>query len=360
MKLIGMQRIMLSFIITSTILFTKGQTLGGNSTFNFLKLPNTPQLTGLGGINVSNLSNDIGMSFNNPSLLLPSMHTQLSTVFNSMYAGIKNYHMMFGYSFEKPQINIALGIQYMNYGSIPETDAAGNISGSFQPVDYVIQLSASRKYMEKWNYGASFKFINSNYGLYRSNGIALDAGVAYYDSVQLLQASVVIKNMGTQLKIYQGTKSDNIPFDVQIGITKRLEKAPIQFSVTAHHLHRFDIRYNDTTFNNDNGFSQNIGRQNFSFDKIFRHFIISTQLYIGDKVEISTAYNHLRRAELNISNTTNGLNGFSLGLGVLFTKIQVRYARAYFQNNAAYNQFGLNMKLNEFVGLGNLGQRVGW
>ncbi len=77
-------------------------------------------------------------------------------------------------------------------------------------------------------------------------------------------------------------------------------------------------------------------------------------------MEITGAYNHLRRSELNISNSTNGLNGFSLGMGVLFKKIQLRYARAYYQNNTAYNQFGINLVLNEYFGLGNFGQRVGW
>jgi hypothetical protein len=45
------------------------QTLGGSSVFNFLKLPHTPQLTALGGINVSHPSNDIGLAFNNPALV---------------------------------------------------------------------------------------------------------------------------------------------------------------------------------------------------------------------------------------------------------------------------------------------------
>ncbi|MEO6000735.1 MAG: type IX secretion system protein PorQ [Chitinophagaceae bacterium] len=325
------------------------QTIGGNSIFNFLKLPATPQLTGLGGINVSNISNDLGLSFNNPALLRPSMHTQLTTDFNSMYAGIKNYHVMMGYCHPKLETNFAFGVHYIDYGSITQTDAAGNILGSFRPGDYVIQLSASRQYLEKWFYGTTIKFINSNYGLYRSNAIAMDAGVAYYDSSLLLQASLLLKNMGVQLKKYDGTTGDDLPFDIEMGITKRLENAPIQFSITAQHLHQFDIRYNDTSFNNDNGFNQSGKNDKFIADKIFRHFVVAVQFYVGDYIEITTAYNHLRRSELNIYNSTNGLNGFSLGLGALFKKMQIRYARAYYQNNTAYNQFGINLSLNEYI-----------
>lgn len=352
----------LKIAITATLaclfVFAKAQTLGGNAVFNFLKLPNTPQLTGLGGINVSNISNDIGMSFNNPSLLRPAMHMQLATVFNSMFAGVKNYHMMLGYSSEKLQTNVAFGVHYLDYGSIPQTDASGNVLGIFRPGDYVIQLSASKKYLEKWYYGASFKFINSNYGLYRSNGIAMDAGVTYYDSTQLVQLSLMLKNMGTQLKKYHGAGSEEIPFDLVIGVTKRLQKAPVQFSITAHHLHRFNLLYSDSAYNSSNGSNQT--EDKFTIDRMVRHFVFATQLFVGDKVEVSAAYNHLRRAELNLNHSTNGLNGFSLGLGVLFNKIQIRYARAYYQNNTAYNHFGLNLHLHEFTISGNSTGKAGW
>ncbi|MEJ7740797.1 MAG: type IX secretion system protein PorQ [Chitinophagaceae bacterium] len=355
-----MQKIIISLFLLIRVITCNAQTIGGNAVFNFLKLPNTPQLTGLGDINISTISDDVGMSFNNPALLRPVMHTQLTTVFTSMYAGIKNYHTMIGYRNQHLQTNFAFGIHYLDYGSIPQTDAAGNILGSFRPADYVVQGTASRMYGDKWYYGASLKLVISNYGLYRSSAILMDVGAAYYDSSNLIQASLAIKNMGTQIKKYEGTAGDDMPFDLQIGITKRLQKAPLQFSVTAHHLHQFDIRYNDTSFNNENGFNQNNRQKSFAMDKLFRHFVFATQCYVGDKIEITGAYNHLRRNELNIFGTSNGLNGFSLGVGVLFKKIQIRYARAYYQNNTAYNQVGINLKLNEYFGLGNFGQRVGW
>ena len=320
------------------------QTIGGSSVFNFLKLPNTPQLTALGGVNISNITNDVGLSFNNPALLKESMHGQLNTVFNNMYAGIKHYHLSGAFTSTAPAINFSAGIHYLNYGNIQQTDAAGNQLGSFRPGDYAIHVAASRKYMEHWYYGVTLKFVNSNYGLYRANGIAMDAGVAYYDSTHAWQASLVMKHMGFQLKTYTDTRPDDLPFDLQAGITKRLKKAPIQFSVTAHHLHRFNIRYNDTLFNNENGFHNLKG--NFA-DHVFRHLVFATQFYIGDKVELTTAYNYLRRQELSIDQAANGLTGFSLGVGVLFRKLAIRYARGYYQNNTGYNQFGLNLKLKE-------------
>jgi hypothetical protein len=335
------------------------QTIGGSSVFNFLKLPNTPQLSALGGVNVSVTSKDIGLSFNNPSLLKKEMHTQMNAVFNIFYADINAYHLSFAYRHEKLKTNFGWGLTYYDYGKIPETDPSGNILGSINPTDWVMQLSASRSYLQKWNYGASVKFISSNYGIYRSNGIAMDVGILYSDTANLFSASLVAKNIGYQLKKYSGTEAQELPFDLQAGFTKKLKNAPLSFSFTAHHLHQFDIRYNDTVFNNENslGVTKN-GK--FTIDKIFRHFVFAAQIFPVQQIEVTIGYNHLRRQELNISNTTSGLNGFSMGVGLVVKKIQVRYARTHYQNNTAYNQLGLNLQLNEHFGLGKFGERIGW
>jgi len=349
--------IVIAFISVSSCLF--GQTIGGSSVFNFLKLPNTTQLTALGGVNVSVTSNDVGLAFNNPGLLKKEMHTQMNAVFNSFYADINAYHLSLGYHHEKLKTNFAWGLTYFNYGKITETDASGNVFGIIKPNDWVMQVSASRRYLEKWNYGGSLKFISSNYGVYRSNGIAIDAGVVFHDTANLISASVLVKNAGYQLKKYTGTEAEELPFDLQAGITKKLKHAPISFSLTAHHLHQFDIRYNDTVFNNENVFGVNKNGK-FTFDKIFRHFVLASQFFPVPQLEVTIGYSHLRRQELNINNTANGLNGFSLGAGLIVKKLQVRYARTHYQNNTAYNQLGLNLQLNQHFGLGKFGEKIGW
>jgi hypothetical protein len=311
---------------------TSGQALGGNSVFNFLKLSNTPQLTALGGINVSQHSNDVGLAFNDPALLRPSMHMQLNAVFHAFYAATNIYHLSFGYHSEKLNTSFAWGVHYFDYGNTNETDAAGNILGKFHPTDWVMQVSASRKYLQKWNYGGTLKFISSNYGQYRSNGLAMDAGLHYYDSVKLFSAGALIKNLGFQLKRYEGSNEEDLPFDLQFGITQRLRNAPFSFSLTAQHAQQFNIHYADSVFNNAKG-------------KLIDHLVLATSIYLGDKVEVQAGYNFLRRRELNIGNAGNGLNGFSLGAGFLLGKLQVRYARAYYQSNSAYNQFGIAFKL---------------
>jgi hypothetical protein len=355
--------VLLKVLVTISLFFifsfSNAQTLGGNSVFNFLRLPNTPQLTALGGINVSQVSDDVGMAFNNPALLQASMHSQLNAVFNDFYSNSKVLHLSLGYRNDKLKTNFAWGLNYFGYGNTTQTDAAGNILGNFRPVDWVMQVSASRRYLEKWDYGLTIKYISSDYGQYSSNGVAMDMGVLFNDTANGFSASMLAKNMGFQLKKYDGTDPDDLPFDLQIGISKRLAKAPFGFSLTGQRLHRFNIRYDDTTFNNANGFPNSPGKK-FSVGKILDHLVFAAGIYVGDRVEVYTGYNFLRRRELSIGNSLNGLNGFSVGAGVRLGKMQVKYARSYYQSNTAYNQFGLNIKLNEYFGMGKFGERIGW
>lgn len=328
-----------SFLIVG---FVNAQSLGGNAVFNFLNQPNTAQLAALGGINVSNLSNDVGLAFNNPALLRKSMHQQVNASFNNFLAGIKNYSLTTAFYVDKAKTTASLGINYFNYGLSQQTDAAGNILGGFIANDYVVQLSASKQYKENWFLGATFKYINSNYGVYKSNALAADVALAFIDTTNFLQASLVVKNIGTQLKKYDApTLKEELPFDVQLGITKKLAKAPLQFSLTAHHLQKFDILYNDTSFKATEG-DDSYKKKNYIAEKIFAHLVFAAQIFISEKVELTTGYNFLRRHDLNVYNTSNNLNGFTLGLGVLFKKFHFRYATGFYQRNMIH-QVGINL-----------------
>jgi hypothetical protein len=342
--------IFLSSFLFMNIFSVRAQTLGGNTVYNFLNLPNTPQLNALGGINISTIGNDAGMAFNAPALLRQQMNTQLDLAFNTLPGGVNDYGLNYAFFSPKWQTVFAAGVHFFDYGNLAQTDASGNSTGSFHPTDYVLQLTASRQYEKRWFYGGALKFIQSSYGIYRSSGIALDVMASYFDSTRLLQAGILLKNMGTQITKYQGSAAGDLPFDLELGITKRLNKAPVQFSFTMHHVHQFNLLYNDSVFNSANDL--NIAdEKGFTADKLFRHFIFAVQVFPSSMVEITVSYNYLRRKELRLENGVNGLTGFSLGFGVLLKKWQFRYTRGYYQQNLAYNQFGLQLTMKEFMGM---------
>ncbi|HEX6334043.1 MAG TPA: type IX secretion system protein PorQ [Flavisolibacter sp.] len=322
------------------------QTLGGTSVYNFLRLPATPVLTAAGGVNTSFKAHEVGLTANNPSLLDENVSRQLNASFNTFPGGVHTYSLTGATQVPKQGAVAAGHIYFLDYGAIPQTDAAGNTSGTFRPVDFVVQLSAAKKYLQKWHYGASLKFIHSSYQQYRSSGLAVDAGLLYTDTANDLTASVLARNMGVQLSSYAGER-DDLPFDLQVGITKRLAKSPFGFSFTAHHLHQFDILYHDTTFNVTNNFTTGTG----FFNKLLNHFVFATHIYLGNHLEGTIGYNHLRRSELNIGSAANGLTGFSTGLRLKLKKFQVLYAHTNYQRNISWNHFGVTMHMDRLFGL---------
>lgn len=351
-----MRRI-LYFICILFLTPADAQVLGGRSVFNFLRLSPTPQLTALGGVNISQPSDDIGMTFNNPALFTPAMNSQVNAVFNDFYGGISVFHLSAGYHHERMKTDFTGGVHFFNYGNTTETDAGGNVLGKFRPVDWVLQVGASRTYLEKWRYGANLKMISSNYGQYRASGLAMDVAVLYKDTSHRFTASFMVKNLGVQLKKYAG-ETEELPFELQAGITKRLADAPFSFSLTAQRLQQFDILYNDTAFNNNNGYpSSSTG---FTVGKLFDHLVLGTTIHVHAKMDLHAGYNFLRRRELRISNNANGLNGFSLGASVLLDKLSLRYARAYYQSASAFNQLGLNLPMNRYIGNGKKAGKTGW
>jgi hypothetical protein len=335
-------------VLSCFVSFTAdSQTLGGKAAYNFLKLPSSPLLAAAGGVNVSYQGGEVGLTANNPALLNEGLNGQLNASFLAFLAGSKAYNLTSAFFSEKLQTTFGGHVSYLDYGTLPNTDAAGNVMGEFRPVDFAVQASAAKQYLGRWTYGAAVKFIHSGYGQYQSSAVAADVGVLYTDSLNGLTASFVVKNMGAQLKTYAG-ETEELPFDLQAGVTKRLQKAPFGFSLTAQHLQTLDILYRDTLFNRDN----NLSSPSSTASKIVTHLVMAVHVYLGQYIEANVGYNALQRQELSMGNESNGLTGFTAGLRLRFSKLQVLYARSAYQRGVATNQIGVTMHLDRLFGLG--------
>lgn len=328
------------FIFSTSIL--RSQTLGGSAVYNFIKLPIGGQVSALGGKNVSLFSADLSLVAENPALLREDHHALISSSFNHIAPFTNALHGIGAFHDKKSNTSFALGVYHLLYGQETQTDASGNSLGSFRAYDQLISASFAKSYGKRWHYGASLKLIHSNFGVFRSTGLAADVGLTYYDEGQKLQLGFAAKNMGTQLTTYGG-KAEDLPFDLVIGLTKQLEKAPLRFTVTAQRLHQFDLLYNDTLYNNENFATTT---NNGVVRKIFSHFVFGTELLLGDKLVVLAGYNVLRRNELSIKNIASGLTGFSYGLQLKMKRLHFYYARSHYQSTLVQNQFTLSFRLS--------------
>jgi hypothetical protein len=209
-----------------------------------------------------------------------------------------------------------------------------------RPYDQQVQVSASRAYMRHWHYGVSLKFLRSSYGIYRSSAVAIDAGVTYTDSINGWQAGMTMFNMGGVVQKFQGTEAGTLPFDVRVGISKKLKNAPLQLSATWDHLHQFNLLQDIPA----NGSS--VQQTSYGFaDQLLSHLVLSAQLILGGKIECTLGYNFLRRRELNAGTEGTGLNGFSAGMGVVLKRWQFRYSRSYYMAVRSANMLGISMSV---------------
>ena len=328
----------LSFFMSETLF---AQTLGGSSTFNFLKLQQIPRAAALGGRNVSDFTGGIGMLTENPALLQKEHHLQVATHFTFLAPGITGLYGLLGFHEKKTKTNLAIGISHLMYGMGEQTDAGGNITGVFRAYDQMVGITLTRNYGDRWRYGITLKGINSRYGLFSSNGLAADAGISYQDTARDFQIGFSAKNMGSQIQTYNG-QGEDLPFDMLLGITKKLDKAPLLLSLTAQRMNRFDILYNDTSFN-----AENYGRLGLAGwgDKLISHLILGTDILLGEKITISAGYNFLRRKELSLSNIASGLTGFSYGMRLQLSKFNFQYARSHFQSGLSHHLISLQLRM---------------
>jgi hypothetical protein len=309
----------------------------GNAVYNFLTLPYSSKATALGGINISSIKPDLGLAMYNPSLLSSTMDGWLHLSVKPYLADIKQYDFSGAKHLDNKKMTIGWGIHYMDYGTVTMTDIAGSQLGDFHPKDYSIQLSAAANYIKNIYIGTTLKYIQSNYGLYKSSGLAMDLGLSYQSSNQLSQVSILVKNLGTQLTSYMA--KEELPFNLIVGWTKKLENAPFQFSITAEKLSLWRLAYNDTSFNTQQGYNSPGSLQN-----LFNHLILSGEVFIGDQVSINLGYNFMRRFDLNIQNQQNGFNGFSTGLAIQLSRMEIQYGNAFFQKNM-YHHFSVMYQL---------------
>jgi hypothetical protein len=308
-----------------------------NAVYNFLNLPHSAKASALGGINISRIQPDLGLAMYNPALLTSTMDSWLHLSVKPYLADIKQYDFSGAKYIEQKKIVLGWGVHFMDYGSVAITDISGNQMGNFRPNDYSLQLSAATSYIKNMHIGTTLKFIQSNFGLYKSNGLAMDIGLRYQPTSALSQVSVLIKNLGTQLKTY-GNKEE-LPFNLILGWTKKLENAPFQFSLTAEKLSLWNLAYNDTSFNAQQGYTNPGSLQN-----LFNHLILASEVFIGEQVSINLGYNFMRRFDLNIQGQQNAFNGFSSGLALQLQRLEVQYGNAFFQKNM-YHHFSLMYNL---------------
>jgi len=349
--------IMVALLLATS--FAQAQ-IGGNSTYEFLRLSPSARITALGGSLITVKDRDITLAFHNPAALNPEMHQRVAFNQSVYMGGVTHGYLAYAHHIDqgKAPVTVHGGLHYITYGRFKNYDVTGMPTGESRASEFAINLGAGYQASKFFSIGANMKTILSYLGNYNSTGIAFDAAAMFNDTARHLSFTVAFKNMGTQFSTYaRNGNMEPLPFDLQVGFAHKLKYIPLRFSVILHNIQKWGIVYDDPTDNDGQVLFTDGEQQNNNagkvVDDIFRHFIFNLELLFGKKnkpeiVRLALGYNHMRRGELGVS-TLNNLSGFSFGIGIRIKQFEIDYGFGSYHFAGAAHHFGLSVNLNELL-----------
>lgn len=320
--------------------------IGGDNTYEFMNLSSSARIMSLGGVLLSSYDDDINLAQQLPSLNHRGMNDQLSINYSNYYGGVSFGSVLYGLSHHKFQ-NICLGLQYVNYGSFDATDEFGNSRGTFSAGEYAFQGSTAISVKPRLNIGAAFKAIYSNLETYNSFGVLGDFSATYSMKEGRLLSSILAKNMGYQIKTYDGLR-EPMPFELLIGVSNKLEHAPLRWSVTWSHLQRWNVIYENLVAEYDPITGETVSSGVSTRDKIFSHLQLGAELLFSENFNVRLGYNFKRRQELALDLYKHNV-GFSWGFTMKVKKYHINYAKSKYHAVGAMHTFSIISNLKYFT-----------
>lgn len=347
-----MKQLVLFLAILSSSAISVAQ-VTGNTTYNFLRLSSSARVSALGGNQIAVRDNDPFLAAENPSLLNEEMNDKLSLTYLDYVSDINYGFASYTKHFDSLG-TFNIGLNYISYGDFTETDAAGNEIGSFTAGEYAYFIGYAYQIDSNFAVGANLKGIYSSLYDYQSFALGADLGLTYHSKKRRLTLALVAKNMGRQLTTYtEADLREQLPFEMQIGFTKRFKRVPLRVGVIWQHLQVWDLNYENPNEINEGSSllgdnNQTEDNENPFFENLKRHLIFNAEFLVSENFNIRLGYNYFHRRELRIEEEL-GTIGLSWGLGFRVSKFHLSYARSAFHQAGATNTFSVSTRLSDFI-----------
>ena len=199
-----------------------------------------------------------------------------------------------------------------------QTTAVNEDFGTFSARDIAIGGSFAYALTNALSGGITAKVISSHIAGYSSLAVGFDLGLNYLNEGGDLSISAVARNLGGQVKAYDDT-FDRIPFDLQLGISKRLGNAPLRFSATLSRLNDWDEAFG-------------------------RHLAIGVDVLLSDQIYIAAGYNFRSASQMKINDgdgsSAHGA-GLSLGAGLQLERFKLNIGYGKYHVSASSLLFNI-------------------
>jgi hypothetical protein len=307
----------LSLIACGSAFAQTDETSGRTHVYDFLNVVTNARAAALGNSFVT-VKNDPNTIFSNPACLVTIeprdssyLGLPLSFGFTKYVLDINEGYIAFGGPIPDAESGaFAIGVEYMNYGTFDGRDKLGLSTGNFGAGEVAVSVAYANTIPDKpVNYGVAVKYISSTLvsgGVqdYSSSGIAADLGVFVESKPILMTFGLSALNIGTQISTYAGVQ-EALPFNLQFGVSKKLERLPLTLHLDFHNLTR--------------------DREGRGLFYALNDFSLGAEFTLSKVMRLRFGYENQKRRELSTPQG-QGLAGFATGIGFEFSKLHFDYA----------------------------------
>lgn len=304
---------MRKFLLLVCILFFSNLLVA--QTYEFLRVDMSPASAALGGSFAAN-NDDADVIFHNPAGISQLEKTPVSFSYLKHLMDINFASISVSSEFEGIG-RLGAAIKYANYGTFTEADEYGNKGGEYGAGDLAFIVGYASQLDDQLYYGVNLKFIHSSLQDYSSSAVAADFGIHYVIPSQMINIGLSVLNLGTQLSSYIDT-DENLPLDLTIGISKKLEHLPLKLYLDLHRI------------NNSDG----------DFADRFKAFTVGGEFTLSNALKLRIGFDNQKRSDLKVSNFA-GLAGFNVGFGLKISDYIFDYAFSSLGEVGAFHRIGI-------------------
>ncbi len=315
----------------------------GTSAYSFLNVTSSAKIYGLGGVNISLVDDDITVTEQNPALLGAEMSNMVALNYMRYLGGSNFAGLRYGHAAGEHGAWSA-SVRYFGYGSMKEALPDGSIIGSFSPKDVAFGGSYAHDFTDRLRGGIALNALYSAYADYTAFAIATDLGLNYYDPDRDLSLSVVLANLGGQVKRFN-EHYDRLPFDVRLGWSQSFGTFPVRFSITAWNLTKWKLPYYET--GDGSSTTAPVTKESFG-SNLFRHLVFGLDLISSPNYYVTLGYNYKTRTDMS-TYSRSFLSGFSLGGGLRLRTVGIGLALAQPHTGGTTFMFNLSLNINEIL-----------
>ena len=317
--------------------------VGGESVYQFLNISTSARQIALGG-EVLTLENDINQPMWNPAVINNNLDTKLAVNYASYLAGINIGSISYAREISRRIGTVHGSVTYLDYGTLLGADTNGTETGNFNANDISIAIGYAYNLPNTNFYiGSNVKLISSNISSFSSTGIATDIGLLYQSPFKPYSFALVARNMGTQIKSFNGVY-ESIPFKLVFGGSYRLEHVPLKWYFTLDNLQQWEVAVANPSAQTSD-LEGNITEEQIGFiGNALRHFIIGAELFPNRAINVRLGYNFRRSAELKLQNART-FSGISFGFGIKMNRFKFNYAHSKFHSASNTGTFSLEIDL---------------